>query len=95
MNRCVVTLCALAAALLIAVPAGSQTSTAELIGTVTDPSGAAVPNVKVVITARDTGFIREAVTNSVHILCPRKRQGSRGWYRTLSRFRSVSTHAST
>ena len=38
--------------------------TANIIGTVTDPSGAAVPNAKVTITNTDTGIIRSTSTNS-------------------------------
>ena len=57
-------ICAIVAALLSPLPAGAQTSTAEVLGTVMDSSGAAVPNAKVVITAADTGFIREAATDS-------------------------------
>ena len=37
---------------------------ATLLGTVTDPSGAAVPNVNLTITDVDTGVARQVVTNS-------------------------------
>src|SRR5581483_1445529 len=37
---------------------------ATIVGTVTDPSGAAVPNAKVTITQLETGTVRNIVTNS-------------------------------
>src|ERR1700759_2028554 len=36
---------------------------ATLVGTVTDPSGAAVPNVKITITNLETSLVQSAVTN--------------------------------
>ena len=39
--------------------------TASIVGTVTDPSGALVPNAKVVVENPQKGFVRELTTNSV------------------------------
>lgn len=47
---------------LFATQAFAQEAT--ILGTVTDPSGAAVPNVSVTITDTDTGVARQIVTNS-------------------------------
>ena len=38
--------------------------TANIVGTVTDPTGAVVPNAKVTITDVDNGFTRDALSNS-------------------------------
>ena len=54
------TLVAVSAPMLMAQSAG----TAGLAGVVTDPSGAAVPNVTVTITSNDTGQLRTTVTGS-------------------------------
>jgi len=37
---------------------------ATIVGTVTDPSGAAVPNATITITRTDTGMTRELTTNA-------------------------------
>jgi hypothetical protein len=52
------------AALLGAIAASvwGQTSTGEIVGTVRDPQGAAVPGALVTITSPDTGFARTATT---------------------------------
>ena len=42
----------------------SQINNANLNGTVTDPSGASIPNAKVEVVAPDTGFKRETTTGS-------------------------------
>jgi len=47
---------------VFAVPAFAQEAT--VVGTVTDPSGAAVPNVSITITNTDTGISRTLVTGS-------------------------------
>jgi len=61
------TLCALAillfASLAAAVPASAQTDRATLEGTITDPQGAAVPGVKIHVTAVETGLFYENSTN--------------------------------
>jgi hypothetical protein len=49
-------------ALLTAVAYGQET--ASIVGTVTDPTGAAVPDAKVTITNTDTGLTRPAATNA-------------------------------
>ena len=38
--------------------------TASIVGTVTDPSGAAVPNAKITITNTETGLVRATTTNA-------------------------------
>jgi len=50
-------------ALWAAIPAAPQTTTAELSGSVTDPSGAAIGKVKVTATNTGTGLSHEAVTD--------------------------------
>lgn len=55
--------CAILIALIACLPAGAQVSTAELVGVVTDSSGAAIPNAKVVVTNAETKFTREAQTD--------------------------------
>ena len=57
--------------------------TASIVGTVTDPSGAAVPSAKVTITNTDTGLVRPTTTNATgsyaaHELCIRALQGPGG-----------------
>ncbi|MGH9328353.1 MAG: carboxypeptidase-like regulatory domain-containing protein, partial [Terriglobia bacterium] len=44
-------------------PAKAQTGTAQLSGTVHDPSGAAIPGASVTITQTETGMVRKAVTS--------------------------------
>ncbi len=41
----------------------AQLSTATMFGTVSDPTGAAIPKATVTITQTDTGFVRSVVTN--------------------------------
>src|SRR5512147_1702513 len=57
---CLFLLCIL---LLMALPAFAQEAT--IVGTVTDPGGAAVPNVSITITNLDTGLARTLNTNEV------------------------------
>lgn len=52
--------------LLSALPIGAfaQLSTATMFGTVTDPTGAAVPNAKITLTQTDTKFVRVSTTKA-------------------------------
>ena len=50
---------------LIAVGAFGQGNTSSIVGTVSDPSGAVVPNVKVTATNAQTGVISESTTDSL------------------------------
>src|SRR5258707_8796173 len=50
------------AMLLFSAAALAQT-TATIVGTVTDSSGAVVPSVSITVTAKDTGLTRKATTN--------------------------------
>ena len=47
---------------LASVLSAQSAGTAGLTGTVTDPSGAAVPNVTVTLTSNDTNQVRTATT---------------------------------
>lgn len=58
---CGATFCAL---LLWAAPSTAQVTTAEIIGTVTDPSGAILPNVQVTIKNLGTGITRSMATTA-------------------------------
>ncbi len=50
--------------LLQSLPASAQTAgTASIQGTVTDPTGAAIPNAKVTLTNTDTGTVRNTVSD--------------------------------
>src|SRR5580704_3310850 len=53
-----------AAALILAAPLSAQVNTASLSGLVTDPSGAAMPNVTVKATSPATGYIRTVTTDN-------------------------------
>ena len=44
--------------ILTAIGASAQLSTASLSGTITDPTGAVVPNAKITLTQTDTNFVR-------------------------------------
>jgi Carboxypeptidase regulatory-like domain len=54
----------LAVIFLVSVPGHSQVAGATLIGTVTDPSGAVIPNAQVSITNTATGITTNVTTNS-------------------------------
>jgi hypothetical protein len=60
-----IALAAILGLLLFALPGTSfaQTETGQVVGTVTDPSGAVVPNAKVTVTNTATGAVRLGQTN--------------------------------
>ena len=58
------TVCLLLALFSISVAAWAQSEAATVIGTVTDPSGAVIPNVKVEVANPDKGFKRSLVSDS-------------------------------
>jgi hypothetical protein len=49
--------------LLLGLPSSSFAQNATVVGTVTDPSGAAMPNVNITITNTETGWTRTVPTN--------------------------------
>ena len=68
MKKFSVVLCALAllafSCVLLTPQAGAQAVFGSIFGTVTDPSGAAVPGVKVVVTSATKGTSQETTTNA-------------------------------
>ena len=58
-----VALLAIAVALFLGLPpANAQVSTATMFGTITDASGAAIPDANVTLRQTDTGFVRVVKT---------------------------------
>lgn len=53
------------AALILCLPLVAFAQEASIVGTVTDPSGSVVPNVKISITSAETGLVRTINTNDV------------------------------
>src|SRR5581483_10111626 len=54
----------------------AQTETGQIVGTVTDPSGAVVPNAKVNVKSVETGFSRQATTTEAGVyVVPNLRPG--------------------
>src|SRR5436190_5209867 len=53
----------LSLALVMFSAAVSAQTTATIVGTVTDPTGAVVPGVSITVTSKDTGLTRKATTN--------------------------------
>ncbi|MEK7407291.1 MAG: hypothetical protein AAB225_19625, partial [Acidobacteriota bacterium] len=52
------------AALIVTLAIWAQDTTGRAVGTVTDPTGAVVPDVKIVVTNVNTGVTRETTTTS-------------------------------
>ena len=50
--------------LVLSSPAAFGQGSASIVGTITDPSGAVIPNAKITITGVDTGFVRTTTTNT-------------------------------
>jgi len=63
MKRCGSRLTLLLAAIFLLFAANALAQEATIVGTVTDPSGAAVPKAKVTLTNSDTGVSKELTTN--------------------------------
>ena len=63
-KRYLMPLLAILCVAVLSIAAFAQGGSATLVGTVTDQTGAAVANAKVVITNTDNGFVRNAETNS-------------------------------
>src|SRR5271167_693082 len=57
-------LAVLLAAFFVMFAAHARAQEATIVGTVTDPTGAAVPNAAIVITNNDTGLSRNTTTNT-------------------------------
>ena len=53
------------AAIILCLPLVAFAQEASVVGTVTDPSGSVVPNVKITITSAETGLVRTITTNDV------------------------------
>ena len=49
-------------ALLGVMPLIAQTDSARLVGTIADPTGAAIPNAKITVKNARTGVVREATS---------------------------------
>lgn len=63
-KRTIYIVIAMVSALALALPSHAQTSgTGTISGTVTDATGAAIPNAQVLITDTDTGVVRTLTTN--------------------------------
>ncbi len=63
-KRCDLRLVALLAVLVLLFAAQALAQEATVVGTVTDPSGAAVPNVSITVTNTDTGLARSLTTSN-------------------------------
>jgi hypothetical protein len=64
LKRCDLRLVVLLAALIVLFAAQGLAQEATIVGTVTDPTGAAVPNVNITVTSNDTGLSRALTTSS-------------------------------
>jgi hypothetical protein len=77
MTRCGSRLAILLAAFFVIFATQALAQDATLLGTVTDPSGAAVPNAAITITSTDTGVTRNVTSNSDgQFLAPELRIGN-------------------
>ena len=65
MSKFLRTVCCIASFCAISIMASGQASTATALGTVTDSTGAAIPNATVVFTQTQTNFTRTTKTNGV------------------------------
>jgi hypothetical protein len=63
-ERLIVAIVALTIGLSVELPAGAQSATSEIIGTVRDTTGAVLPGVKVTITHQSNGLERQLTTDS-------------------------------
>ena len=64
LNRCDLRLVLLLAALVLIFAAQGLAQEATIVGTITDPTGASVPNVAITVTSIDTGLSRNLTTSS-------------------------------
>jgi len=64
LKRCDLRLVLLFAAVVLLFAAQGLAQEATIVGTVTDPTGAAVPNVSITVTSTDTGLARNLATSS-------------------------------
>ncbi len=64
LKRCDLRLVLLPAALVLVFAAQALAQEATIVGTVTDPTGAAVPNVTITVTNIDTGLARTLTSSS-------------------------------
>jgi hypothetical protein len=64
LKRCDLRLVLLPAALVLVFAAQALAQEATIVGTVTDPTGAAVPNVTITVTSIDTGLARTLTSSS-------------------------------
>lgn len=68
---------AYASVALFLIPAYSQTTFATITGTVTDSTGAVVPNVKISVTNRETNIKMETVSNEAGVYTiPQLKEGN-------------------
>ena len=64
LKRCDLRLVLLLAALVLLFAAQGLAQEATIVGTITDPTGASVPNVSITVTSIDTGLTRNLTTSS-------------------------------
>ncbi|MBT9331768.1 carboxypeptidase regulatory-like domain-containing protein [Paracidobacterium acidisoli] len=67
MRRIAFWLAGISFALILLAPAARSQENATITGTVTDPTGAVVPNVSIALTNQATGQVRQTVSNSAGI----------------------------